>query len=90
MASCLYCSYSKEFKSFLKFFEDLPSDISACKPSVSAILGDFNARSTSRWANDTDSAEGFSLSTTSGFQQITSKAYTYSMKQLFLHWFNFY
>ena len=37
---------SKEFKSFLTNFEHLLSDINSLKPSVSVILGDFNARST--------------------------------------------
>ena len=56
--SSLYCSASqnsKEFESFLTNFEHLLSDINACKPSVSIILGGFNARSTSWWFNDIDS-----------------------------------
>ena len=38
---------SEELESFLTNFEHLLSDINARKPSVSVILGDFNARSTS-------------------------------------------
>ena len=46
---------SEEFESFLTNLKHLLSDINARKPSVSAILGDFNARSTSWWSNDIDS-----------------------------------
>ena len=46
---------SEEFESFLTNFEHLLSDINARKPSVSVILGDFNARSTSWWSSDIDS-----------------------------------
>ena len=38
---------SEEFESYLTNFEHLLSDINARKPSVSVILGDFNARSKS-------------------------------------------
>ena len=34
-----------EFDSFLSNLEQLLSDISKCKPTVSVITGDFNARS---------------------------------------------
>ena len=67
---------SEEFESFLTNFEHLLSDINARKPSVSVILGDFNARSTSWWSSDIDSLEGsklFSLSTLNGFHQIISE-----------------
>ena len=67
---------SEEFESFLTNFEHLLSDINARKPSVSVILGDFNARSTSWWSSDIDSLEGskvFSLSTVNGFHQIISE-----------------
>ena len=45
---------SEEFESFLTNFEHLLSDINARKPSVSVILGDFNARSTFWWSSDID------------------------------------
>ena len=67
---------SEEFESFLTNFEHLLSDINARKPSVSVILGDFNARSTSWWSSDIDSLEGsklFSLSALNGFHQIISE-----------------
>ena len=67
---------SKEFESFLTNFEHLLSDINARKPSVSVTLGDFNARSTSRWSSDIDSLEGsklFSLSTLNGFHSSISE-----------------
>ena len=66
---------SEEFESFLTNFEHLLSDINARKPSVSVILGDFNARSTSWWSSDIDSLEGsklFLFSTLNGFHQIIS------------------
>ena len=52
---------SEEFESFLTNFEHLLSDINARRPSVSVILGDFNAGSTSWWSNDIDSLEGTKL-----------------------------
>ena len=67
---------SEEFGSFLTNFEHLLSDINSRKPSVSVILGDFNARSTSWWSSDIDSLEGsklFSLSALNGFHQIISE-----------------
>ena len=66
---------SEEFERFLTNFEHLLSDINVRKPSVSFILGDFNARLTSWWSNDIDFLEGtkiFSLSTSNGFHQIIS------------------
>ena len=75
--SSLYrCSSQNSFESFLTNFEHLLSDISARKPSVSVILGNFNARSTSWWSNGIDSFEStklFSLSTLNGFHQIISE-----------------
>ena len=77
--SSLYCSTSqnsKEFESFLTNFEHLLSDINSRKPSISVILGYFNARSTSWWSSEIDSLEGsklFSLSTLNGFHQIISE-----------------
>ena len=67
---------SEEFESFLTNFEHHLSDINACQPSVSVILGDFNARSTSWWSSDIDSLEGsklFSLSILNDFHQIISE-----------------
>ena len=52
---------SEEFESFLTSFEHLLSDINARKPSVSVVLGDFNAGSTSWWSNDIDLLEGTKL-----------------------------
>ena len=67
---------SEELESFLTNFEHLLSDINARKPSVSVILGDFNARSTSWWSNDIDSLKGtklLSLCTSNGIHQIISE-----------------
>ena len=75
MVSCLYRSPSQnsgEFESFLLNFEYLLSDINAREPSVSVILGDFNASLISWWSNDIDSAEGtklFSMSSWNDFHQ---------------------
>ena len=79
--SCNYikspCQNSEEFENFVTNFEHLLSDISASKPSVSVILGDFIARSASWWSSDIDSLESsklFSLRTLNGFHQIISES----------------
>ena len=67
---------SEEFESFLTNFEHFLSDINARNPSVSVILGNFNARSTYWSSNDIDSLEAtklFSLSTSNGLHQIISE-----------------
>ena len=77
--SSLYRSPSQNTEKpecLLTNFERLLSDINARKPSVSIILGDFNARSTCWWSNDIDSVEStklFSLSTSNGFHQFISE-----------------
>ena len=61
---------SEEFESFLTNFEHLLSDINARKPSVSVILGNFNARSTTWRSSKVDSLESsklFSLRTLNSF-----------------------
>ena len=55
IVSSLYQSFSQNrdgFKSFLANFKHLLSDINSCKPSVSVILGDLNARSIYWWSSD--------------------------------------
>ena len=49
---------NREFDSFLLNFEQLLSDISTRKPTVSIITGDFNARSSSWWSDDVNISEG--------------------------------
>ena len=64
IVSVIYRSPSQNnrgFNSFLSSFEQLLSEISKRKPTVSIITGDFNARSSSWWSNDTNTLEGTNL-----------------------------
>ena len=75
IVSVIYRSLSQnncEFDSFLLNFEQLLSDISTRKPTVSIITGDFNARSSSWWSDDINTSEGtnlYSLTSSNGFFQ---------------------
>ena len=75
IVSVIYRSPSqnnREFNSFLSSFEQLLSEISKRKPTVSIITGDFNARSSSWWSNDTNTLEGtnlYSLTSSNNFSQ---------------------
>ena len=68
---------SEELESFLTKFEHSETYVDSSIPvksSVSVILDDFNAKSTSWWSNEIDSAEGTksssrSFSTSNGFHQ---------------------
>ena len=65
-----------EFESFLLNFEQLLDDVSQCRPSLSVITGDFNARSVSWWSNDINTTEGLKLSSMSssvGFTQLINE-----------------
>ena len=65
-----------EFESFLLNFEHLLNDITQCKPSLSVITGDFNARSSSWWSNDINTREGlilYSVSSSAGFAQLMNE-----------------
>ena len=60
----------REFDSFLLNFEQLLSDISTGKPTVSIITGDSNARSSAWWSDDISTSEGtnlYSLKSSNGF-----------------------
>ena len=75
IVSVIYRSPSqnnREFNSFLSSFEQLLSEISKRKPTVSIITGDFNARSSSWWSNDTNTLDGtnlYSPSSSNNFSQ---------------------
>ena len=77
--SVIYCSPSQstdEFESFLLNFEQLLDDVSQCRPSLSVITSDFNARSVSWWSNDINTTEGLKLSLMSssvGFTQVINE-----------------
>ena len=79
IVSVIYRSPSqnnREFNSFLSSFEQLLSEISKRKPTVSIITGDFNARSSSWWSNDTDTLEGtnlYSLTSSNNFSQLINE-----------------
>ena len=64
---------SRGFDSFLLNFEQLSSDISMHKATVSIITGDFNARSFSWWSDDINTLERtnlYSLTSSNGFFQL--------------------
>ena len=77
--SVIYRSPSQstdEFESFLLNFEQLLDDVSQCRPSLSIITGDFNARSVSWWSNDINTTESLKLSSMSssvGFTQLINE-----------------
>ena len=57
-------------------FEQLLSDISTHKPTVSIITGDFNARSSSWWSDDINIFEGTNLclvTSSNGFSQLINE-----------------
>ena len=67
---------NREFNSFLSSFEQLLSKISKRKPTVSIITGDFNARSSKWWSNDTNTLEGtnlYSLTSSNNFSQLINE-----------------
>ena len=77
--SVIYRSPSQnnnEFEVFLYNMEKLLSDINKCKPSLSVITGDFNARSSYWWCKDINTTEGsklFSLTSSNGFSQLINE-----------------
>ena len=79
IVSVIYRSPSqnnREFNSFLSSFEQLLSEITKRKPTVSIITGDFNARSSSWWSNDTNTLEGtnlYSLTFSNNFSQLINE-----------------
>ena len=77
--SVIYRSPSQnnsEFDLFLSNFEKCLSGINKRKPFLSVITGNFDARSSSWWSKDMDSAEGsklISLTSTNGFPQLINE-----------------
>ena len=68
---------NSELDSFLPNLEQLLRDISKCKPTVSAVTGDFNARSSSWWSEDINTSEGtklYSLTSSNGFLQLINES----------------
>ena len=57
----LTSEFNREFNFFLSSFEQLLNEISPRKSLLSIITGDFNAWSSSWWANDSTTFEGTSL-----------------------------
>ena len=76
--SVIYLSSSQnndEFYLFLSIFEKLMIDKS-CKPYLSVITGNFNARLSSWWSNDINTTEGaklFAQTSSDGFQQLINE-----------------
>ena len=57
-------------------FEKFLSNVNERKPFLSAITGDFNARSSSWWSKDIDTTEGsklFALTSSNRFTQLIKK-----------------
>ena len=77
LVSVIYRSPSQnEFNLFSTHLENLFSDINNCKPFLSVVTGDFNARSSSWWPNDINTSEGtnlFSLASSNGFSQLINE-----------------
>ena len=77
--SVIYPSPSQnnyKFDSFLSNLEQLLRDISKCKPTLSVIKGDFNARPLSWWSKDINTSEGtklYWLTFSNGFSQLTNE-----------------
>ena len=77
--SVIYRSPSQNnngFEVFLYNMEKLLSDINKCKPSLSVITGDFNARSSYWWCEDINTTEGlklFPLTSSNGFSQLINE-----------------
>ena len=77
--SVIYRSRSQnnnERKVFLSNMEKLLSDINKCKPSLSVITSDINAKSSYWWCKDINTAERsklFSLASSNGFSQLINE-----------------
>ena len=77
--SVIYCSpsqHNNEFEVFLYNMENLLSNINKCKPFLSVITGDFNARSSYWWCKNISTTEGsklFSLTFLNGFSQLINE-----------------
>ena len=68
---------SIEFESFLSGYEDMLSSALLSKSQFTVILGDLNARSSTRWSNGITNPNGTlidSLATSHGFKQFISDA----------------
>ena len=67
---------SSEFQHFLSDFEQLLINIEGFKPNFTVLLGDYNARSRSWWASDTNTPEGMqldALTSSYGLQQLVNE-----------------
>ena len=70
---------------FLSNFQKLLSDINECKPFLSVITGDFNARSSSWRSKDIDTTGGsklFSLTLSNEFPQLIMNQHMYKQAVL--------
>ena len=79
IVSVIYHSPSQknsEFDLFLSNLEYLLRDIGKCKPTVSVIASDFNARSSSWWSEDINTSEVtklYLLTSSKGFSQLINE-----------------
>ena len=79
IVSVIYFSPShsnNEFEVFLYYMEKLLSDRNKCKPSLSVIADDYNARSSYWWCKDINAKEGanlYSLTSSNGFYQLINE-----------------
>ena len=68
--------YNNEFELFSSNFEKLTIHVNSCKPYLSIITGDVNARSSSLWSNDINTTEGtklFARTSSDGLQQLINE-----------------
>ena len=80
MIVSVFCRFrsqnNSEFDAFLLNIEQLLSNLSKRKPTMSIITGDFNARSSSWWSDVIDTPEGtnlYWLTSSNGFSQLINE-----------------
>ena len=70
------CENNNELELFLSNLEQLLNHVNKRKSSLHVIAWDFNARSSSWWANDTNITEGsklYSLTSSNEFSQLINE-----------------
>ena len=74
---CRFLSQNnREFDAFFLNIDQLLSNLSKRKPTMSIITGDFNARSSSWWSDVIDTSEGthlYWLTSSNGFSQLINE-----------------
>ena len=80
MIVSVFCRFlsqnNREFDAFFLNIDQLLSNLSKRKPTMSIITGDFNARSSSWWSDVIDTSEGthlYWLTSSNGFSQLINE-----------------